>query len=166
MEADLSITRTVLFDLLGQTAWLLIVVIGAACIFVLLRFMNWRLKRSFQAVAQINSINFHYLKDDDLELDYEFRYRGKLYTGKGRLSISSFAIPSESIKLTIHSTLDLPVLYFRNSVYVGDEAIEYTLLSMRSTLRIRFLSADPSRNFLVPEFIPVSQSDRQPQNRE
>lgn len=155
-----------MFDLLGQTVWLLFVVMAAVCIFALLRFMNWRLKRSFQAVAEIKSINLSYLKDSELELEYEFKYHGKLYNGKGRLLVDSFAIPSESVKLTVNDSLDLPVLYFRNSVYVGDEAIEHTLLNMRSTLRIRFLSADPSRNFPVPEFVAISQSDRQPQNRE
>lgn len=140
--------------------WASGLVCAGLLLWIVLRFYNWRLKRSFQAVAEIRSIRT--LADTgELELDYEFRHRGHVYSGKGRLSPAELLNVTDPEPVLRHSTeLDLPVLQWKGRTYVGNEAIEHVLISERPVLRIRFLSADPSRNFPVPSILPVAAEER------
>jgi len=121
-----------------------------------LRFYNWQLKRSFQATALIRSIHLP-ANSSQLEIKYEFRHRGQSYCGKGQLSPDQLLGKSAGQpNLTFHKELDMPVLYWNHDMYVGIEAIEHVLIEKQPQLRIRFLSADPTRNFPIPSLVSVA----------
>lgn len=144
----------------GIAGWAVVLIGVGLAILIGLRFYNWRLKRSFQAEADIRSIRV--LPDaDELELEYVFRHRGHEYSGKGRLSPAQLLDARGAAPvLRYNAEIDLPVLYWNEQTYVGNEAIEHALLAKRPVLRIRFLSADPSRNFPVPSILPVAVEER------
>ncbi len=128
-----------------------------------LRVYNWKLKRSFQAVALVRSIQVPG-DGSEIEVEYEFRHRGQRYSGSGRLSLSQLIDGRKSDPvLQFNEELGLPVLYWNDRMYLGEEAIEHVLLQRRPRLRIRFLSADPSRNFPVPDIQPVVAEERSEQ---
>lgn len=128
-----------------ELLWLLVIVGAAGAVFLLLRLSNWRLRRRFEALARLTDIEVR-LTDRFAEIEavYEFRFRGRVYHGSGVLPLHAF-VPGEAW-LGQHPDLDAPVLVVSGTVYVGEEAIEHTLLSARSSVPVRFLSADPTRN--------------------
>lgn len=128
-----------------ELLWLLLLVGAAGAVFLVLKLANWRLRRSFEAMARITDVEIR-LEPQGIEIGalYQFRFRGRPYRGSGTVPLHAFLPPDAWIGS--HPVLDVPVLHVDGSVLVGEEAIEHLILSLRASVPVRFLSADPTRN--------------------
>lgn len=128
-----------------ELLWLLLLLGAAGAVFLMLKLANWRLRRSFEAMARITDVEIR-LEPKGIEVGalYEFRFRGRPYHGSGTVPLHALLPPEAAIGT--HPLLDVPVLQVDGSVFVGEEAIEHLILSLRASVPVRFLSADPTRN--------------------
>lgn len=128
--------------------------LSGVCLYLSIKLARWKWQRVSNGVAEIIRIRPHYRNPSIprtrfVEIEYQFRYRRKHFTGTSVVPIRHF-ISDLSPIIAQDARVDIPVLYCdRNARLVGEEAIEHHLLEGKTRVNIRFLLRDPGRNFLA-----------------
>jgi hypothetical protein len=126
-------------------------------IFILLviKYYLNRKKKSDVVMAEIDKIDTVFVKNYQnyeayLAISYHYFVKRKKYTGSCKIPFSLLLDNPISIELYFNQELDMPVLQINQEYIVGNEAIEHKLINIMPYIPVRYLTSDPSRNFVLP----------------
>lgn len=139
-----------------QSFYIIIVIVVIAIIMAITtNFFLSKKKKSNIVMAEIDKIQTLFIKNHKylepyLSIQYHYFVKKKKYNGSCKIPFSFLLDNNHFIQLYLNQELDLPVLQINQEVIVGNEAIEHKLLSVMPYIPIRYLTSDPSRNFILP----------------
>jgi hypothetical protein len=133
--------------------WIFLAVIVVIFIIAAKVFLNK--KKSNVLLAEIDKIETLFIKNHKfyepyLAIKYRYTVKKKEYEGYCKIPFSLLTDINNNVELYYNYDLNMPILQINQEYYVGNEVIEHKLMSIIPYIPIRYLTSDPSRNFILP----------------